>query len=123
MHVVGDVELVAILLIGKAHLDDANPFDDCWIGKNCRGYVRGSPDHKHGQPIVFREATRSLNQKGDGWAWAGRLRILHWQTPAFNQWRMRAHSQTVLDHVDEDAVRRMASRRSDRRGMCRHHAK
>jgi len=48
MHVISDVELIAILLIGKAHLNDANPFDDRWIGKNCRGYVRGRADHQAG---------------------------------------------------------------------------
>src|ERR1700686_5041918 len=123
MHVIGNVELVATLLIGEAHLDDANTVNNGWVGKDRGRYIRGRADHKHGQAVVSREAPGSLNKKTNSRAHARRLCVLQWKAPSFDERWVGAHPQTILDHIDEDAVRSLTGWCADRRRVCRHHAK
>src|SRR6266849_4166737 len=123
MHVVGNVELIATFLIGEAHLDDANTVNNGWVGKDRGRHIRGGADHKHGQAVISSEAPRSLNKKVNGRTHAWRLCVLQSKTPSFDERRVRTHRQTILDHIDEDAVRRLSGGCTDRWGVCRHHTK
>src|ERR1700694_159175 len=117
MHVIGNVELVATLLIGEAHLDDANTVNNGCVGKDPARHICGRADHQHVQAIISREAPGSLNKKVNSRAHAWRLRILQGKTSSFDEWRVRTHPQTILDHINEDAVRRLTGGGADRRSV------
>jgi hypothetical protein len=123
MHVIVNVELFATLLIGEAHLDDANTIYNGWVGKDRGRYIGCRADHQYGQAIISREAPGSLNKKANSRARAWRLRVLHRETPSFNEWWVCTHPQTILNHIDEDSVGRLAGGCADRRGVYGHHAK
>src|ERR1700730_1329670 len=123
MHVIGNVELVATLLIGEAHLDDANTVNNGWVGKDRRRHIRCRADHQYRQAIISREAPGSLNKKANSRAQAWRLRVLHRKTSSFDEWRVCTHPQAILNHIDEDAVRRLTGGCADRWSVDRHHAK
>src|SRR5688572_18546085 len=122
MHVIVNVPLLATLFIGEAHLDDANSIYNGWIGKDRGRYIRGRADHQHCQAIVFREASGSLDEKANSRTHARRLRVLQRKTPAFDERWVIRHSQTILDHIDENAQGGVTRRCADRGSVGRHHA-
>src|SRR4030095_4605991 len=123
MCVVGNVELLTTLLISKTHLHHANAICDRRIDKDRGCDVGGRTDHQHCKAFVTREPPRCLKKKLDRGTGSGRLRIIEWPTASFNQRRMTGNFLSVLNHLDKYAVGSLTCRCSDRRRMCRHHAK